>query len=326
MKSLHYLLSSSALLAATLTPSFAQTATTKPVGYRTETLANGFNLLAADLAEKIEAAGTLDAGTAGATAVDNDVDFTSLGTADLLLKITNGADAGVLYQANQSGQHSLTVANPSGALVVGATYELRKSHTVSSLFGATNSAGLTAGGDETTADSIYVPSGPGAFDIIFYSDGSGFIPVGWHDVNGLDQANREIPYTTAFFIRNTGASQDVVFVGHVITTSTKVTVTQNFNYVSRVLPVGMTLDVSNLKDDLAQGGDETTADNVYIPTGPGAYRICFYSDGTGFLPVGWHDVNGALAGTQVLTSGFLIRRISATAQSVDLIIPPGLDI
>jgi hypothetical protein len=55
------ILTGAALFAAVLSPSFAQTATTKPVGYRTETIKTGvFNLLSPNLDNPVGAAGTID--------------------------------------------------------------------------------------------------------------------------------------------------------------------------------------------------------------------------------------------------------------------------
>jgi hypothetical protein len=325
MKNPTQILTGVALFAVALSTSYGQSATTSPVGYRTETLLPGFNLVGANLAEKVEAAGTIDA-VAGNVITDNDVDFTALAGMDLLLKLTDGANNGTLLQVDQSGQHTLTAVSGGNAAAVGGKYELRVSSSIAKLFGATNSAGLTAGGDVTSADNIYIPLAGGGFTIVYYSNGTGFDPVGWFDTNSTAAGNLEIPYSLGFFIRNsTATNKDIVFVGHVITSVTKFTAVQNFNYVSRILPVPMSLDASLLKDQLAQGSDLTSADNVYIPAGAAGYKIAYFSDGTGFDPVGW-IADGAPAGTTNLQSAMLIFRRSATPVAVNLIIPAGLDL
>ena len=144
MKIPTHILTGVALFAAALSTSYAQTATTAPVGYRTETLLPGFNLVGADLAEKVEAAGTIDV-VAGNVLTDNEANFTALAGTDLLLKLTDGANAGTLLQVDQTSATTLTAVSGGTAAAVGNTYELRVSSSIGKLFGATNSAGLTAG-------------------------------------------------------------------------------------------------------------------------------------------------------------------------------------
>ena len=144
---------------------------------------------------------------------------------------------------------------------------------------------------------------------------------------GAAAANLEIPYSLGFFIRNsTATNKNVVFVGHVITTATKVTAVQNFNYVSRILPVPMTLDASNMKDQLAQGGDlgsaTTSTSQPVLP----ATGLPTTATARALIPVGWVDGSGVAAGTAPLTSAFLIKRLSATPVSVTIPIPAGLDL
>jgi hypothetical protein len=217
-------LSTAALAAAAITPCLAQTtATTKPVGYRTETVTAGvFNLMSPNLDNKIGAAGAIDA-EAGTTLTDNDVDFVAAFAATdvLILTITSGAAAGTVQDVTSFTQHTLVTAQDISNLAgvdPGVQYEVRKVQTVSDLFGAANEAGLQAG-TSVTADLIWIPNGTGGYDQVFRSTG-GLPGVGWRQVGGgaTDAAGKAIPFTDSFFIQRKGATNlDLVFVGHVRT-------------------------------------------------------------------------------------------------------------
>jgi hypothetical protein len=326
------LLSTAALAAAAITPCLAQTtATTKPVGYRTETLTAGvFNLMSPNLDNKIGAAGALDV-VAGMTLTDNDVDFVAAfaATDKLILTITSGANAGTVQDVTAFAQHTLTTAQDiSGLAPVGTQYEVRKVQTVADLFGAANEAGLLAG-TSATADVIWIPDGAGGYAQVFRSAG-GLPGVGWRTVGGgaADAAQTAIPFTDSFFVQRRGATNlDVVFVGNVRTQAVK-TVAESgiFAPVSRLIPVGVSLTDSQLQNDIAQG-TSATADLIWNPDGAGGYAQYFWS--TGGLPgVGWRQVGGGATdrGATLLQSGYLIQRKAAGAATVTLRIPPGLDL
>jgi hypothetical protein len=331
MKALYSTLSAAALAVAVITPAFAQTATTKPVGYRTETVTAGvFNLLSPNLDNKIGAAGALDA-VAGTTLTDNDVDFTTAfaSTDSLILTITSGANAGLVQDVTAFAQHTLTTAQDiSGMAPVGTQYEVRKVQTVADIFGANNEAGL-AGGTATTADVIWIPDGSGGYTLVFRSTG-GLPGIGWRRVGGgpADAAGTAIPFTDSFFIERRGATNlDVVFVGHVRTQAVKTVVESGiFTPVSRLLPVGVSLADSQLQNDIAQG-TAVNADLVWNPNGTGGYDIYYYS--TGGLPgIGWRRVGGGNTDQSavLLESGYLVQRKAAGAATVTLRVPPGLDL
>jgi uncharacterized protein (TIGR02597 family) len=331
MKSQFSLLSSAALLATALSPCFAQTATTKPVGYRTETIATGvFNLLSPNLDNKIGAAGAFDA-VAGTTLTDNDVDFNAAFAAgdELILTITSGANAGIVQDVTAHAQHTITTAQDISSMVaIGTTYDLRKVQTIADLFGPANEAGLQAG-TSSTADVIWVSNGAGGYNL-FYRSSGGLAGIGWRKVGGgaTDAATTPIPFTDSFFIqRKGGTNLDIVFVGHVRTQAVK-TVAESglFTPVSRLLPVGVTLADSQLQNDIAQG-TSSTADVVWNPIGNGGYDLYYFSSG-GLPGVGWRKVGGGATdqSTVALKSGYLIQRKAAGPATVTLRIPPGLDL
>ena len=324
------ILTGAALFAAVLSPSFAQTATTKPVGYRTETLKGGgiFNLLSANLDNPVGAAGTID--TIAATVLtDNEANFTAAFTAGeaITLKITSGANAGVTADVTAFTATTLTTAQDiSSVLTAGVSYEARKTPTIASTFGATNSAGLLEGG-AGSADIIWIPDGNGGYTRVFRSNG-GLQGIGWRRVGGgpADAASFPIAITDAVFIERRGATDlAVVFTGHVQTTVTKTGVITGFNPTSRVIPVGITLTDSQLQTELTQGA-AGTADLLWNPNGAGGYDRYFYSNG-GLAGIGWRSVGGGNTdrGTVQLASGYLIER-KGGATNVTLRLPTGLDL
>jgi hypothetical protein len=330
MKTHVKLLTGTALAAVLSAPAFGQTATTKPVGYRTETLAAGvISLLAPNLSDKIGAAGTIES-AAGTTLTDNEGNFnTAFPTAGtkLVFQITAGANAGVLAEATVASNTTITTTQDiSGLVPAGTQYELRAADTINLLFGPNNEAGLGAG-TAATADLIYVLNSTGGFDVIFRSDG-GLTGVGWRRIGGgaTDAGNTTVFATDAIFIHNKGAApKDIVFVGHVRTVAPIVGLETNFNYLSRWWPVGVQLDESGLQPVLTAGTADT-ADKVFVPDGAGGYRVYFVSAG-GLIGAGWRQVGQGAAdkANDELSSGFIVERKGA-ATNVTLTEPPGLDI
>lgn len=322
-----------AALAVAASSAFGQTATTPPVGYRTETIkGNAFNLVSADLDNPVAVAGIIDA-VAGTTLTDNDVDFTNpaLGTG-LILQITEGANQGFTAFVTGVTQHTVTTAQDISALITAGTtkYEIRKALTIADLFGATNSAGLQSG-NQTTADKLWILDESGLFQQYYYADAAPpFITVGWRKVAGgnTDRAAVPVYFTDGIFIQRVAATdKDIVFTGHVRKIKSKVGIETGFNYLSRVLPVPMTLAQSGLETEL-QAGNQTTADKVWIPDGAGGYSQYYFATAQPpFITAGWRKVAGGntdQSGVSI-TSAFIIERVGA-ATNATLAIPAGLDI
>jgi hypothetical protein len=302
----------------------AQTATTKPVGYHTETAkGNSFTLMGVNVGNAIAAAGEFDADDA----TDNDADFTALlddGVSYTVQNITTGESASV------NGRDATTL-DTDLAVSSGDSYEVRADVTVGSLFGAANEAGLGAG-NATTADVIWIPTGDG-FAQVFYDDGKGFPPrpAGWRAIGagGADQAGTSVPFTAGIFVQRRAADDlDIVFVGHVRTEATSFGVGTGFNFLNRVLPVGVALDDTGLENFIAKG-NSGSGDLVWSPDGNGGYAQYYYTDGGGFPPqsAGWKAVGAGDAdkGAETLGSGYAIQR-KGDAGSVSVAIPNGLDL
>lgn len=198
--------------------------------------------------------------------------------------------------------------------------------TIGDAFGATNSAGLTAG-TSSTADLILIPSGAG-YDQYFYSTG-GAPGVGWRRVGGGNTSRAHVPlyYTDAFLIFVRGAPKALTVAGSVKPDQTTVVLETGNNFLCNLCPVnagganpssaGRTLGNSNLYNGTAQGltgGPSGLADLVLFWNGTG-YNQYYYSLG-GAPGIGWRQVGGGNSSraTVALPDGafMVLRRGAAT--------------
>lgn len=328
MKTSTRILTGAALLVAAFSPSFGQTAKTKPVGYRTEVVKAGvFNLLSPNLDNAVEAAGTFEA-ISGTTLTDNDAAFSLTAGQPYTLKITSGPAAGTVADIVSSTATTVTTEQDiSSILTPGVSYEIRKTPTIGSLFGENNSAGLKAG-SATTADIIWVWNGT-EYVQIYYADNLPLIGTGWRQVAGgaTDRTNTPVSITDAIFIQRRGETDlSLVFTGHVQTTPTKTVAVSGFTPISRVIPVGLKLSDSKLENEITQGS-ATTGDVIWNPDGNGDYNQYYYANNLPLIGTGWRQVAGGATdrGDVELASGFLIQRKGADT-NVTLQIPAGLDL
>ena len=302
------------------------TATTKPVGYVTETIKAGqFNLIGLTVQQPTVRASVLT-GINSTSVSDTGVDFTSLLTAGqtYVLKITDGPGAGTISEVVSWNANSLTtVGNLTTAGVAnGAKYQLRKAATLSDVFGASNAAGLQAG-TISTADIVWIPTGGGNFAKYFYSPAVSFpapAPAGWKNTAGVNSANVPIVYADSIFIQRRGATDLALVVsGEVETSSTSMVLEGGvFNYVGGVYPAGSTLGSSNLASQV-QAGTLSTGDLVWVPDGLGGYAKYYYSPAVSFpapAPASWKSTAGTDATNAELKSGIIIQRRGATKSVV----------
>ncbi|MEZ5325550.1 MAG: hypothetical protein R3F19_10850 [Verrucomicrobiales bacterium] len=310
---------------AAISSASAQENTTKPVGFRTETIKAGvFNLISADLTEAISAAGT-STGVSATGLTDDAADFATTLAAEgktWVVQITSGAAAGTVIEATVNGANGLNSPDFAAAgVAAGDSYEVRAAKTLADIFGAANEAGLTKGSGEV-ADIVWVPNGDGTFTRYYYKEG-GLGGTGWRSLASptIDESNAPIVYSDAFFIQSRGAADlNLVIVGHVQTRPATVGLNQGFNFVSRVVPVGQTLGTTGLLPTLL-GGAAADADLVWLPDGAGGYTR-YYSKIGGLGGDGWRSLSSPAAdasGTAV-PSGVIIQRKGA-ATNVSIGVP-----
>ena len=314
------------LLAAAMVCGFAHgqtTAYTTPVGYTTQPIPAGpnkFTYLALTVNQPVVSAGVLDAVTAAPnTVTDTGVDFNSLLTvgATYILELNDGTIQEITSWTALGVLN--TPENLTSKVTAGVTtYKLRRASTVSDVFGATNSAGLTPDDDfnvVTNNDVIFILDNAGnPTQVVFNPEGE--VPAGWYTAAGDPAGNLPIVYADGFYIRRAAGSLiNLVTSGEVKTKLTSGVLLSNFNYLSSVAPVGLTFGTSGLQNFITQAtnGDPFSApyvDNVLIPT-PTGFLTVYYSDGTGEAAAGWYTAADDDATNIVLEGSFLIRNRGA---------------
>ena len=142
---------------AAISSASAQENTTKPVGFRTETIKAGvFNLISVDLTEAISAAGT-STGVSATGLTDDAADFATTLAAEgktWVVQITSGAAAGTVIEATVNGANGLDSPDFAAAgVAAGDSYEVRAAKTLADIFGPANEAGLT----KASSDAASLP-------------------------------------------------------------------------------------------------------------------------------------------------------------------------
>lgn len=286
----------------------ANTAYTTPVGYETLPVASGFNYLGARLHQPVVAAGTFE--TVGAnTLTDDGAVFNLEAGATYVVEIQGSGQITQILGSAASGASISTIDNLSAAGVAnGASYKIRKAATLASIFGETNSAGLTAGfGSIGGADVVFVSNGDGSFAQFYYDE-----LEGWADVNGVAVTAAEVPivYTDSLII-SANSPVNVTVVGEVKTSPTVAAVSGGFNYLGSVYPAGATLASTFDTSELTSGfGSIGGADVIFVNDGTGNFQQFYFDE-----LEGWADVNGAaIDATQInLESGVIFSKEGADA-------------
>ena len=291
-------------------------AVTTPVGYVTQTLSpEKYNLVSLTMQNPSVASGVITAEDSAFVATTG-VDFTAILTPGTvyILELPDGT----IQEISSWSATQLDTPNDLTGVVTPntTTYVLRKADTISTVFGATNSAGLAfdADDDYTNNDLVLVPNASNAFDTVYYfDDGAG--TSGWFTAAGDPADNLVLNYADGFFVqRGSGSDITLTVDGEVKKVSTKSVLVPGFNFVGSVSPAGLTLANSGLQNSLTISvSEETTplADLVLKQNPDGSYRSVYYfNDGAG--TTGWFDLAGDPADDLALDTGFLIQNLGAT--------------
>lgn len=263
------------------------------------------------------------------TLTDTDVDFTTALTAGVAywVEITSGPHQGMATTLNAFAQNSLTTEDDlSSYLAAGDTYAVRPVHTIASLFGTTNSAGLRAGSSASSADTIVIPDGAGGSQTIYYSSSS---PVGWRNsaTGTANAANTLVYHVDALTItRRWLTNLNVTFAGELRTKPTYYVVLPGQNNIAVNQLVGATLSNSTLQDQVKLG-DSATADLVWVPnTTTTGFKKYYYAPEAPPLTAGWKLVGGDSSdqGTIALGSGIVIERRDPTTATMKIVPNPAV--
>lgn len=318
MKFLRQLLTASAFLplAATGWGQTPDLTTSDLAGFHQVSIkSNSDRVVGANFVRPSVALGHLEAGAAN-TLTDDDIDFSvelAAGTA-YWVEITSGTNKGMASTINSFTQHSLVTEDDlTPFYAAGDTYVVRPVHTIASLFGTTNSAGLRAGTSPSNSDTIEVPDGQGGSTLVFYSSAA---PAGWRTslTGTADASNTPVYHVDGLNItRNARSNLKLTFTGILRKNPTYYGILPGMNYVDVNYPLGSSLANCNLATQVLQG-DSTTGDLVWIPSGTSGYKKYYCNAGVWRLAGG----NNADRGTTALTPGILIER-RGVATNIQLI-------
>lgn len=312
-------------------PLHAQTpAFSKPSGYTTKSLLQGFNLVGLNLHPAPLASGSFE--TVNGTALtDSGVTYAPVAGRTYVLEITSGTLTGTIQEVLAASISGSTITTPSDlqslGLTTSDTYALRLAPTLEEIF---TTVPLASGGvlkaalSATNADVVWVPTGTGSYDQYFlHSSSSAFRRVG----TTTPTPNIPLVYADGFLVEKKSAdAASVTVTGDVKLVGTNSVATQGFNLLSVVAPVGLNLFNAGLEDDLTAALSDTNADIVWIQQPDLTYVKYFRRSGSG---AGWRVSGSTTTLTQAeaeaisLSSGFLIERKSASPTNIDLNVPTG---
>lgn len=314
------------------TPAFS-----KPSGYVTTSLLQGFNLIGLNLQTPSLASGKFETVTA-TTLTDSDVtDYAPTSGRTYVLEITSGTIEGSIFEVPASGVTgnviTITTVPATDLVALGLTtndtYNLRIAPTLEEIFTTTS---LTSGGvlfasaNINNADIVWLPDGTGGYDRYYLRQGA------FRDFDPPNNLAPNIPiiYSDGMFVqkKNTTAASLTV-TGNVKTIGTTSVITQGFNPVNLVAPVGLNLFNAGLEDDLKASANPTLADIVWVQDPTNLTYQKFFRRGT--VETGtWRNVsvpNTALTQQQAeaisLSGAILIQKADAGKVNVDLKVPSG---
>ncbi|WP_038159870.1 hypothetical protein [Verrucomicrobium sp. BvORR106] len=317
-----------ALLAAVSIPGISTAAevSTGPVGFQSIPIKAGqFNLVGVNFLRPVLTAGALESAS-GNTLVDDGATFTTVlaGATGLWVEITNGNGAGASSRVTSFTATSLTTEDDLSSFVVqGSSYSVRAAYSVAGLFGAANDSAKGAdvgstevglkSGNVNTADVIWIPVQGGFIKVYYATAAPPFTTAGWKTTStgNADASATPIFHSEGIFIERRGTTDlKLGCLGDVKKIQAKIGVSQGFNYVNRIFPVGATLGNSGLASTL-RPGNASTADIVWLPNTTGGYDKYYYASAAPpFTTEGWKGTstgNVDKSGT-TLTSGFIIER------------------
>ena len=135
----------------------------------------------------------------------------------------------------------------------------------------------------------------------FYGPGTGPNGEAWYDVNNNFTNAPQLTVGQGFFVSTQGGVQETnTFTGSVLTTNSAFLLGSAYNMVGSAIPIGGSLDSTNLLGNTLQPGDIAY---IWDPIGNGYYSSTYYGPGTGPNGEAWYDVNNNFTNAPVVTVG-----------------------
>ena len=327
MKTLIPLTALAALVASST--SFAQTpAFSKPSGYTTKSLAQGFNLLGLNLQTPTVASGVLE-NAVGTTLTDSQLSLSPVVGKTYILEITASATpalVGTIQDIASTSISGTTITSNENltalGLAAGDSYALRVAPTLEDVFGVislANGGTLAAALSSGSADIVWIPNGTGNYTKYYLHNSGAFRNV----ATNLASPNIPLIYADGFFVQKKGATASSLTVtGEVKLVGTNSVCVQGFNPVCTVSPAGLNLWNSGIADDIQAALNSGSADIVWVQQANLTYEK-FYRHSSG----SWRNVVANVNLTQGqaeaigLSNGVLVQRKGTSPINLDLNVP-----
>ncbi len=197
------------LLASLLPLARSGADTTDPVGYVSYLIPpDSHRLIGVPLIRPPTVYDTTASVSVDRIALSNAVDAGDFdGANSALVQVRTGAHAGVTFTATgHQGNELILDRSPVGFVSAGDTIQVFPNHTLATLFGPENSAGLLGGENAGEADTIGLWNAATQSSRIFYYQTG----EGWREADNEaagDQANRVVPFPDAIMLRRRASSQ-----------------------------------------------------------------------------------------------------------------------
>ncbi|MDB9742027.1 hypothetical protein OAB00_04180 [Akkermansiaceae bacterium] len=294
------------ILASLVATSMAYSQTTSEiVGYTTQTLETGYNLVGLNLHNSVLVKGTFES-----ELVDDEADFDSVLTdtdAVYILEILSGDQEGATAEFSSADAIDSTI-NLSGELGAGAAeYQIRKAKKLSEVVSLDN---IQTGTTAIRADRVLVFNA-GSYDSYYYSSSK----LTWlltTDIFGSNPVDPYLSYSDAVIIlrlSDSTADEELVSSGTVKTESTVITAFEGFTPISVSSPAGQTLNNSGLQEFLTSGRNSLQSDIVYIPSNSGYDQYYYNSNNSVWTSASSIFTNDA-GDTELPNAVYILRRSS----------------
>lgn len=290
----------------------AQSVSSTPVGYVTQTInagtGNGRVLtgFALPLYSPVSS-GTVSTTTA-TTVTDDTASFADLSQAAApnSVKITSGSLEGMLFPITSNTATEITVSGDLSGLVAADTFEVVAVDTLSSLFGGP-SDGVIYAGSKDVADIVWVLTSTGTWSK-YYNNGTNWVRDARGNPNSDNLAIQ--PDSGILIQRINAASTDFVLTGTVPTTQSVIGLSSSgLSVWSNTFPTDITLSETNIQNAF----EFSSTDLVYSLTATGTWTKYFH-DGTNWR----RQARGnPLSDDAVIASGTALLISKASAGTTD---------